>query len=77
MIMAPNVTAKSRQLYEAMFIAERAWERAIADAGLDRYSHAATGYPCGTIRKLYLARANAMRAYFDNLREEMSRGIAA
>lgn len=73
--MAPNLTDTSRKLYEAMFIAERTWERAIATAGLDRYSHEATGHSGGTLRNLYVARANAMRAYFDNLAAE--RKIAA
>ncbi len=65
--MAPHKTQTGAQLYEAMFIAERAWESCFMALGLNRYSHEATGVNRPDLRALYVAKNDAARAYFDYL----------
>lgn len=65
--MSPHKTQNGATLYEAMFIAERAWESAIIARGLARYTQEATGIKDAELRALYLAKCDAAKTYFDYL----------
>ncbi len=67
--MSPHKTKTGAALYEAMLIAERAWENRLLGLGIQRYSHAGTGVNNPDLRTLYLAKHDASRAYFDYLAE--------